>query len=80
MQPHRLGNFLRAGLVRRVLEVKHLGLQKRPLLVHLHDLKAFAPLSHDIHAAIGIFSGNGDNLCCAADLSDPLLLGPDDAK
>ena len=77
---HRLGNLFDGSFLRFVLQVNHLGLQKRPLLTDLHHLEALASFGHDIQAPIGIFSGNGDNLCCAADLSDSFLLGPDDAK
>ena len=77
---HRLGDFLGGGLFRFVLQIEHLSLQERPLLIDLHHLEALAAFGHDVHAPVGIFFGNGDNLCCAADLSDSFLFGPDDAK
>ena len=77
---HRLRNFFCRRLARFVAQIEHFSLQERSLLAYLHHLETFTAFGHDVHAPVGIFLGNGDNLCCAADFRDAFLFGPDHAK
>ena len=63
-----------------IVQVEDFGLQERSFLIQLYDLEAGAALGDDIHAPVGIFLGDCQYFCGAANLSELLLLASEDAE
>jgi hypothetical protein len=63
-----------------VLQVKHLCLQKRALLVQLYHLETRAAFRDDVHAPVGIFLSDRKDFCGASDLGKLLILPSYHAK
>src|ERR1700736_575497 len=80
VQFHGLIYFLLRDWARLILQVHDLGLQKRPLLVQLQNLEGGPPPGDDVHAAVGIFLRDRENLRGASDLGELLLLASKHAK
>ncbi len=71
-------------LLRRVIgfidDVQHLGSQVGFAHIHLHNLEALAAFGDDVHAAVFVLLGDGDDLRRAAYLLDPAAGGAHHAE
>src|SRR5215470_13861524 len=63
-----------------VAQIKHFGLKKRALLIHLKHFKTSLSFGKDVHAPVIIFLEDIDDLGRAADIYESFLLGAHNAK
>lgn len=80
MQFQRAFDLIRSGFVGLVGYQQDLSPQKGAVLVDLQELKSLAALCNDIHSAVFIGLGHGDDLRRATDVRQVLLLGADYAE